>query len=255
MATALIPEVIQPGALYSPSIYNQFSISSGTLPNTDDALFIAATAGRFQAYQPAISGIHYKAVDTDSISVLFWLYHNDPSTAVSSTGTLRSTEIIMIVHDATQLSSNDTTTEPTVGFRWGISMASVNMRSLNFQYAVGASSRASATMGNNNVVALNFVGGTWHGAAFRYGAVGASPSIYDFALNSKTAGVGAGTAGTPGALSSPYFSLGPFAVSTGWDSYDASDFNLTKIAIFNRLVTDAELLDLLDSMNNGPPSP
>lgn len=252
MATALIPEVIQPGVLYAPSVTNRFSAPFATaMPNTDVGMQVlgAAGGGAYRAYQPAISGIHYPAAGVDPFCLLFWQYSTGGNS--SATTTLAPLATIVSVMDATASSSNTGLVSSTVGFRWWLGGTNVPNfpRAYKWQVAVGASSRAGVAQNN-----FNIANSAWTSMAFRKDA-SAVPTIDDFALNSISAGgASAGTPGTPGAVTSPYFALGPYSLTAGWGS-DQQNRVLAKISLFDYFVTNAELLDLLDSMTNGPPSP
>lgn len=253
MTTALIPEVIQPGVLYSPNSDNFFTLeTTDVLPNTDEALNITAATNSdtFRAYQPAIAGIHYPAAITDPFSVLFW-YRSNAGLGSPASG-LRTNQIFMGVMDATApvLGGN---TSSTTGMRWLLSLGtnSSSMRQFTMHIAVGATSRAYLTGGEIVPTTTD-----WSGVALRSPGSPGSPNGVDFSLNTIATTLSAGAAGTPGAVVNPYFSLGPFSRIAGWGSpYASTIMRIAKIALFNYAVTNAEILDLNDSMMNGPPSP
>lgn len=77
--------------------------------------------------------------------------------------------------------------------------------------------------------------------------------MLDMQLNALASDTG--TVGTPGAVAAPNFAIGPYAQTTLTRSYGFV-MRIAKIAIFpTHYVTNAELLDLYDSMTSGPPSP
>lgn len=256
MASALIPELVQPGNLFAPSVTNRFSIS-GTWTNTDPKMLVSNSSGRFRAYQPAISGVHYPANPTDPYSILYLGgpgYEGSPYTYDFRPG---STLMQVATASATTASTAMPTFDSSM-LRWGIAVPRRNSGgtafSPNYQ---GIYSMVGAT----SVCYAHFNMGTSSplSRAFRYDGTGlAVQTLHDFALN--TWAPVASTHGSVTAFSSisnPYFSLGAFPLSANWGSQlGLYDFPLGKIALFmGYYVDDAELLDLLDSMNNGPPSP
>jgi hypothetical protein len=252
MATALIPEVIQPGDLYVPSINNFFSISSGTMPNTDDALICDGASGNFRAYQPAISDIHYPATPTQDHSVAFWAW-SAAAGAGGSGGAFYTANVIMSVMDPTLATggTSQATTVSTTGFRWGLSSATTSAsKDWYFNEAIGASGAGARV-----APGLGIAGSTWKGLCYRHGAALGATSwqTVDFVLNNLNTVTA--TAGTPGTVTAPNFSIGPYSQLTGWDAWNAV-LRLAKIAIYpTHYLTDTEILALYDSMMSGPPSP
>jgi hypothetical protein len=114
-----------------------------------------------------------------------------------------------------------------------------------------------ATAGAGAAVLFNSSGvatGSYTSLAWRFAGNNAIPTVYDYALNNLSTSGTAGTVGTRGPLTSPYFGLGIVPQTTNWHSMN-HNVDISKIAIFNRMVTDDELLALNDSMINGGPSP
>lgn len=246
MTTALIPEVIQPGVLYAPSANNQFSVETAGLPNTDDALEIDGTAGVFRAYQPAIAGSHYVTNPASPFCILYWFKCGSAASGSQST-TLTNSQLHMGVMDPAPAANgiNAANNASTTGFSWALSQPNnVQPGPFTVHRAVGATSR-STTYGAAR-------GTTYKGFAHRWPGTTA-PNTVDMQLNSLGTNA-AGTVGTPGALTSPYFGLGSFPL-TGSFSSGQSLIHYAKIALFDYYVSDTELLDLYDSMINGPPSP
>ena len=249
MATALIPEVIQPGVLYSPSNHNQFSVMTSQLPNTDPGLRIRGDLGRFRAYQPAISGIHYPALATDEWTILYWYYFI--TGAGSGTSAILPAQMIACVQDAAPVGGAvGSSLASTSGFAWGISLSNAGQPGTVTIHRAMQTSRRELVLSQNLGTA-----GTWgQGLVFRSPGTNAGPEFVDFELNSKATSFIAQTPSTLGPLVSPFFSLGAMSLQSGWGSADF-DIRIAKFALFNYYITDAELLDLQDSMANGPASP
>ena len=248
MATALIPEVIQPGDLYVPSSNNFFSIASGTMPNTDDALICDGTAGNFRAYQPAISDIHYPATSGQDFSILMWGWSPAGTAGTSSSSNFNPAGTMMCVTDATLIGTTQATTASTVGFRWGMcpSTTGVQTTAWVIQVANASLERWAILMSTNNA-------NNWKGIAVRHSsAVTNTLTAHDYALNSYGSDTAAG--GTPGVMTSPNFAIGPYSLLTLHRSYSYI-MRIAKIAIFpTAYISDTDLLELQDSMLNGPPS-
>jgi hypothetical protein len=250
VATALIPEVVQPGVLYVPNANNFFTVASGTMPNTDDALICDGTAGSFRAYQPAIADIHYPATPTQDFSILFWGWSPVGTTGASSNSSFSPNATMMCCTDPTLTGAVQTAAASTTAFRWGMCPSSTASATTvwNFHVACAASERWSVSGSTNTA-------NSWKGIAIRHDQAGAPTvmTMHDFALNLLSSDTG--TVGTPGAVTAPNFAIGPYSQLTLHRSYSYI-IRLAKIAIFpTAYVTNTDLLDLLDSMTNGPPSP
>lgn len=246
MATATIPELIQPGVLYTPDD-TAVSINSGYLPNTDDALTITSNVVDFRAYQPAVDGIHYHSDPAAPSTLLFW-YANTQSD-VTGTDALNRGSIIMGVMDVNfTVASAITTGMATAGYAWAMGLKSSANGSLIMFRAVGA---ASSRFKSGTGLATNVLSQR----AFLDDG-GTSFNLKYNGVNVDGGSSGLGTPGTPGALTDPYFGIGPYATTTGMRFPSAaSPHQIAKIALFNRVLTDAELSDLYTSMTLGPPSP
>ena len=249
MATALIPEVIQPGVLYAPSAFNFFSIASAVMPNTDDGLDCDGATGNFRAYQPAIADIHYPVTPSQDHSLCFWSWQPSVGGGSSSTNT-RPGDTIMAITDATLASTAQTSATSTAGFRLWIGPSTAPGTSAwVFHIAATATGRAAAIFLTGNSLA-------WKSTAIRHSASLFGSSnwvVHDFQLNLQATATISPV--TPAAVTSPNFSIGPYSQIAGWDAYNAQ-VRLAKIAIFpTYCLTNADLLDLYDSMTSGPPSP
>src|SRR5688572_9531975 len=128
MATVTLPELIQPGILYSPNDA-PFSVSAGALPNTDDALIIDGSIANARAYQPAISGVHYPALQTDPMTVMFWANFNHATArTLSGISTWFPTGHLMGVMDINMPVKSAGGGAATAGFRWGIAVDPLSRR-------------------------------------------------------------------------------------------------------------------------------
>lgn len=140
----------------------------------------------------------------------------------------------------------------TQGFRWLITYAGLtdaDVSGINFQRAIQASTREWAGADD-----LAGVADTWVGVAVRSPGAPFAPSVYTFDVVNKTIISSGHVAGTPGAVGSPYFSIGAFPWTSGWGT-GPQDVRIAKISLFNRMVTDVEIAELNDAMMFGPPSP
>lgn len=250
MATVLIPEVIEPGVLYAPDANNFFSINSAALPNGDNELACDGASGNFRAFQPAIAGVHYPADPNDPFTVAFVLNLGTPEGLGSASRLLSNREVIMGVWGPTASASNQNDSTSTDQFAWAIThqeSGTSRYNNLVYHRAVGASSRAYVGMqfgsSGRRLVVVRDPGG------------GVAPTMHFDGLSTGGTTSGGGTVGTPGTLTDPCFCIGPYPLTTGWRSSTDGNLALSKVALFNRLLTDQEVLDLYDSLINGPPSP
>lgn len=260
MATATIPELIQPGVLFTPDD-TPFSVSPGALPNTDDALAIDGLAAAVRAYQPAISGIHYPAGPSDPISIICWI--RGAYASASATGTITAlygADLLFGVMDINYTyGATIATNANTTGFAWAVShgiFSSTPLSHFTYHRSKGSNSRAYAYG-----YRLEFRSGEPGPAmlSIRDAGGATTPTMHYNGLNTMSgSGGGAGSAGTPGALVAPNFAIGPFSTLAGWSFPARTGANpviLAKFSIFNRVLTDTELSDLYTSMTVGPPSP
>lgn len=244
MAAISIPEVIVPGSLYAPDD-TAFSIASSAMPNTDDLLELDDSA-TWRAYQAATAGVHYPSDPADPFTVCFWITMVNASIA-GSANSLDNSEIVMGVWGASADSAFNTNAESTSEFRWAVGLVEPESNRLVYHRAKGATSRAYArfravTSTDPTLVVIRDPGTS-------------APNVRINGLNTPSSDAySGGSNGTPGSITSPFFSLGPYPSTAGWDS-PTGTIQLGKVALFNRLLSDAEINSLWLSATLGPPSP
>lgn len=252
MTTALIPEVIQPGVLYAPSANNLFTIDVGDLPNTDDALIMGGSGGRYKAYQPAILGIHY-GWGSGPAAITFWL---KPGSVSGTQSGFTSATTLFGVHNQNYANvgsyNSVSITGQDANFAWGVVANTSNVydrlvalsewRRTNTASAPGFINQASAsTIGAWTFMVFNRPASTGRWALYRDAALSA-------------------TGATPTAMgvvnwnANLFFSLGAFTFASGPNNPPV-DTTIAKLSIHPAEITALEQIDLLDSMLNGPPSP
>lgn len=236
MATASLAELIVPGSLLIPDDTGM-TIAAAALPNGDGALQTTTTGWR--AYQPATSGVHYPAAASDPFTVSFWMKPDPGRSAISPSSPLTPSQMILGVMDLNPAVATGATTDSTVGFRWGISFQASNRRTVQYHRAVGAASRNYAAGYSPNGAAMEM----W---TFRDPGNGTPELFINATKMTTTAAAGAGTQGTPGALSDPYFSIGSYPVGGGWASPGGTN-QFARVALFNRALSDTEINDLYNA--------
>jgi hypothetical protein len=253
MPTALIPEIIQPGVLYSPSANNFFALNAAALPNTDVGLNMqGAGIQRFKAYQPAILGVHY-GWGANAAAITFW---QRPSHSGGAAGAYSSTSTIFGVMNQnyanTSSYSNVTNAGQDANMAWvlaGNTATGYDRIHVLTEWRRGAAG-VPGYLNRGSYLTQN----VWAFLVYNRAATTGLWSCY-------TNGVLTNTGPTPVAMGSTpwnadlFFSLGAFSFVSGGPNNPPVDIGLAKLSIHPAELTGLEILDLLDSMNNGPPSP
>lgn len=249
MATATIPELIQPGTLYTPDD-SAVSVASGYCPNGDDALLIDGSIANFRAYQPAIAGVHYLASPSDDYAIVLWLHQNGTGTGTgNSIATTQTLAGVMDINVAAIGGSRTTSSSTTgVAMLFGIGAVAPAGTPINLHLSVGAASSRYVRISNSGGNPPN----AFNQYVFNCGA--STRGAYFNGVNTSVTAEGAGTPGTPGALTDPYFAIGPYSTVSDW-AFPTRAIRIAKFSIFNRVLTPTEMSDLYTSMTLGPPSP
>lgn len=251
MAAATIPELIQPGTLFVPSPNNFFSVASGAMPNTDDALDLLGASGDARAYQTAIAGVHYAdlagsgstAYPNSPFSIAIWM--NITSLYVG--GAIFSNMICGVVPQTFATSGTDAngvsynipwiigpyTVANSLRLMWGGNTSGSGARRgiVTCFWATGWHLYTWVFSGGTSVVARRDGVVTGTGAA---GLLGSGTQLYTGAFNF---GIGC-----------PSQVAGPRSIS--------NDIQIGKVAIWHGYaLTVADELALVTSMTSGPPSP
>lgn len=253
MTTLLIPELIEPGNLYVPANYNNFNVASGVLPNGDDALeMLGASGGDCRSYQPAIADIHYRPVQDangtqDPWSLAMWLDLNGYNAGGGSNNPLPQSWLcgVTTVNDT---NSSQWTTNQSYNPAWICSGTSATQTiALGVPVNTSGNTRrfVQRTM-DINATGQNFlVWSTSDGISWSSWLDGISFGT----TTAKGAGTGVRTYTDP-----MNFGIGCPSQVAGPRSL-AHDIVIAKVAIFMHELDVQDVLDLQDSMLNGPPSP